>query len=118
MILNLLSVICFSAGLLFFTGTVLGVMRFPDFYTRVHAAAKGDTLSSLLLLVGIVFQLLSHPDLATVLTCGKLAFIIAFIFVASPTATHAIIEAGYVGGMAGWTPPDQNPEPLEVQDGD
>ncbi len=118
MILNLLSIILLAAGLLFFTGTVVGVMRFPDFYTRVHAAAKGDTLSSLLLLMGIVCQLMSEPSLATVLTCGKLIFIIAFIFVASPTATHAIIEAGYVGGMAGWTPPDQNPEPKELADGD
>ena len=117
MILNFLSIVFFAAGLLFFTGTVMGVIRFPDFYTRIHAAAKGDTLSSLLLLMGIVCQLLSEPSLTTLLTCGKLVFIIAFIFVASPTATHAIIEAGYVGGMAGWTPSDQNPRPTEVVDG-
>ena len=39
-----------SLGLLFFFGTSLGLLRLPDFYTRMHAAGKGDTLSSLLIL--------------------------------------------------------------------
>ena len=38
-------------GLLFFLGAAVGLFRFPDFYTRIHAAGKGDTLSSLLILL-------------------------------------------------------------------
>ena len=35
-------------GLVFFLGTAVGMVRFPDFYTRMHAAGKGDTLSTML----------------------------------------------------------------------
>ena len=39
-------------GLVFFLGTAVGMVRFPDFYTRMHAAGKGDTLSTMLMLAG------------------------------------------------------------------
>ena len=41
------------AGLVFFLGAAVGLVRFPDFYTRMHAAGKGDTLSSLLVVLGL-----------------------------------------------------------------
>ena len=37
-------------GLVFFLGTAVGMVRFPDFYTRMHAAGKGDSLSTMLIL--------------------------------------------------------------------
>jgi len=52
MIINTLSIILICVGLFFFLGTVIGVLRFPDFYTRMHAAGKGDTLSTVLILLG------------------------------------------------------------------
>ena len=39
-------------GLIFFFGSAVGMVRFPDFYTRMHAAGKGDTLSTMLMLGG------------------------------------------------------------------
>ena len=45
-----LAYIFMGFGSLFFLGATLGILRFPDFYTRMHAAGKGDTLSSLLFL--------------------------------------------------------------------
>ena len=48
-------------GLLFFVGTSVGMIRFPDFYSRMHAAGKGDTLSTMLMLAG--FGLVTkHPQ--------------------------------------------------------
>lgn len=90
------SVVFICLGLLFFLGTTVGVLRFPDFYTRMHAAGKGDTLSSMLILFGSALYILSgdHIDYATILLAIKLLIIMNFIFIGSPTATHAIMNAG------------------------
>lgn len=89
-------------GLVFFCGTVIGILRFPDFYTRMHAAGKGDTLSSMLLLAGFAMHYVRDFTLAELLVAGKLMAIVAFVFVASPTATHALVDAGYSAGAHPW----------------
>ena len=91
-----------ALGLLFFFGTVLGVHRFPDFYTRMHGAAKGDTLSSLLMILGILLISIKHFDVVTSVRAAKLFFIILFLFIASPAAAHALISAGYRKGVQPW----------------
>lgn len=91
------------AGLLFFLGATVGLLRFPDFYCRVHAAGKGDTLSTVLLLGGLILYLLRDLNAFTLLTALKLALIVLFIFVASPAATHTIIDAGYEARVPYWT---------------
>ncbi len=50
--LNIIVIFLMVLGLFFFLGTGVGLLRFPDFYSRMHAAGKGDTLSSILLLTG------------------------------------------------------------------
>ncbi len=52
MIIHILVIIAMLTGLLFFVATTVGIIRFPDFYSRVHAAGKGDTLSTTLFLGG------------------------------------------------------------------
>ena len=47
-ILYSISAFCVISGLIFFFGSAVGVVRFPDFYTRMQAAGKGDTLSTIL----------------------------------------------------------------------
>ena len=44
--MEILAYILISTGLIFFLGTTIGLLRFPDFYSRMHAAGKGDTLST------------------------------------------------------------------------
>jgi multicomponent Na+:H+ antiporter subunit G len=90
-------------GLLFFVATTVGIIRFPDFYSRVHAAGKGDTLSTTLFLGGAILFLLRDLNGGTLLTAGKLMLIVFYIFIASPTATHAIIDAGYEFRVPYWT---------------
>ena len=89
-------------GLIFFLGTVLGVHRFPDCYTRMHGAAKGDTLSSSLFIIGIMLVSFHHFDIPGLVRLVKLAFIIAFIFIASPAASHALVAAGFTQGIVPW----------------
>ena len=55
-ILNALSIILIFSGLIFFMGASVGLLRFPDFYTRMHAAGKGDTLSTILITAGMSAQ--------------------------------------------------------------
>ncbi len=71
----------------------LGLIRLPDFYTRLHAGGVIDTLGAELMLVGMMFQ--AGLSLVTV----KLFLIGTFLFFTSPTSTHAIANAAYVAGL-------------------
>ena len=95
--MNYLGYILISTGLVFFLGTTIGLLRFPDFYTRMHAAGKGDTLSTVMILIGCIC--LVPMDL---LLAIKILLIINFIFIGSPTATHAMMDAGNKAGAAPW----------------
>ncbi len=100
MIITVISVILILAGLIFFLGAAVGLVRFPDFYTRMHAAGKGDTLSSLLVLLGFaVYQLHDFESFSEswliLLVILKLITISTFILITSPTSTHALMDAGW-----------------------
>lgn len=103
MIIHILVIIAMLTGLLFFVATTVGIIRFPDFYSRVHAAGKGDTLSTTLFLGGAILYILRDFNGETLLTAVKLLLIVFYIFIASPTATHAIIDAGYEFRVPYWT---------------
>lgn len=100
---NAITVMLLLAGFFFFFATTVGLLRFPDFYSRMHAAGKGDTLSSVLILSGLALYNIHHLLLTDLLTALKIIFILVFIFIASPTATHAIINAGFESGVMPWT---------------
>lgn len=95
--IEFLSIIMIVSGLFFFLAAVMGIIRFPDFYTRMHAAGKGDTLSTILVIGGIaIYYMDSHGwNLSSVLVGLKMFAIVIFIFIASPTSTHVLMQAGY-----------------------
>ncbi len=100
MIITIISMALVVGGLVFFLGASTGLIRFPDFYTRMHAAGKGDTLSSLLVLLGFaVYQLKDFQSFSenwlVLLVIVKLLGISAFILLTSPTSTHALMDAGW-----------------------
>lgn len=109
--LNGVVIVFVVLGLFFFFGTSVGLIRFPDFYSRMHAAGKGDTLSSVLLLAGLALYHLHHLTVDSVLVAFKILFIIVFVFVASPTATHAIMDAGYEAKVKYWTKRKERTKP-------
>lgn len=108
--LNIIVILLMVTGLFFFFGTTIGLHRFPDFYTRTHAAGKGDTLSTILLLSGLALYNLHHLTPDTVLVSLKIMFITVFILITSPTATHAIMDAGYESKVKHWTRRNDNSE--------
>lgn len=110
MILNIICIILVCTGILFFIGGAVGMIRFPDFYTRMHAAGKGDTMSVFLILIGLAVYQLGDFNLANILVTGKILFISVFIMWASPTSTHALIKAGLEEGQKLWTRKDTKEE--------
>ncbi len=101
--IEVISIVLISAGFLFFFATSVGVVRLPDFYCRMHAAGKGDTLSTVLILTGLALYNVNHFSGDTLLVSVKIMFIAVFIFLASPTASHAILDAGFESGAEPWT---------------
>ncbi len=101
--LNGVVVVLMLVGLFFFFGTTVGLLRFPDFYCRTHAAGKGDTLSVMLILLALALFNLHHFSWEALLVSGKIIIICVFVFIASPTATHAIMDAGYESRVRPWS---------------
>jgi multicomponent Na+:H+ antiporter subunit G len=54
------------------------------------------------MLIGMALYNLHHFGTAELLVSLKILFISVFIFLASPTATHAIVDAGYESGVMPW----------------
>ena len=105
----ILSIILITAGVFFFFTATFGLLRFPDFYSRLQATGKGDTLGSLLVIAGLaLYNLSSGISLASVLVSVKLLLIAVFIFIANPTATHALTRAGQDAGVEPWTKEDNS----------
>jgi multicomponent Na+:H+ antiporter subunit G len=70
----------------------IGILRFPDFWSRMHAASVTDSAGMILLVLGMCLQ--AGLTLITV----KLLIIAAFIFITGSTATHAVANAALVSG--------------------
>jgi multicomponent Na+:H+ antiporter subunit G len=79
-----------SAGIVV---AAFGLVRLPDFYTRLHAGGVTDTLGAELMIIGLAIQ--SGFSLITV----KLFIIGLFLFFTGPTATHATANAAWVAGL-------------------
>jgi len=79
-----------SAGIVI---SALGLLRLPDFYTRLHAGGVTDTFGAELIIIGMAIQ--AGFTLLTV----KLVIIGLFLFFTGPTATHATANAAWVAGL-------------------
>jgi multicomponent Na+:H+ antiporter subunit G len=91
------SILFLLGGFFFFVAATVGLLRFPDFFCRLHATGKGDTLAVLLSLIGLsIYEGFS-------LTSLKILFIAVFMFLAQPTSTHAISRAAMRCGLEPWT---------------
>jgi len=73
------SFLCISGG--------VGILRFPDFYTRMHAVGVTESLATAMILIGLI---LHNPDF---LVDVKLLIILLMTLFISPTASHALAQA-------------------------
>ena len=103
--INLGSWLLIVAGSIFCMIGALGLLRMPDFFTRMQAASLVDTIGAGLLLAGMMLQ--AGLSVVTV----KLAFIGLLLFFTSPTATHALARAARARGLEPVLADDASPAP-------
>lgn len=97
--MNLLTWISFAlillGGFFFLAGTV-GMLRFPDIYTRLHALTKADNLGLGLTALGLALQAESLPAIL------KLGLIWSLALIASSTACYLVANSAVRGGLRPW----------------
>lgn len=101
--MNIIVIILLAFGLLFFIGGSVGIIRFPDFYSRLHPAGKLDTIGLLMTMLAAALYTIQDFSAESLLTGLKIMLIVVFVFITSPTATHAIVDAGIRAGLRPWT---------------
>ena len=92
-------VITISSGFFILVGSFLcvsggiGLLRFPDFYTRMHAVGVTDTLGAGMILVGLM--ILSTDFLVF----AKLVMVLLFTLLIGPTTSHVLAKAAFHNGV-------------------
>jgi multicomponent Na+:H+ antiporter subunit G len=92
---ELISLLLMIAGAIFFAAGTIGLLRFPDVYSRLHAVTKADNLGLGLIVAGLVVQAES------VAVGAKLILIWLLALVAAATASHLIGNRALRDGIAG-----------------
>lgn len=92
-LLDVATWVCLIGGSIFALIGVIGILRFPDVYSRIHAASLIETLGAGLILFGLMLQ--AGLSLISV----KLALIFIFLFFTNPTATHALARSLIYAGI-------------------
>jgi len=93
LVFDIISWILLVTGSFFCLTGGIGLLRFPDFFSRIHAASLTDTLGASLIMVGLVFQ--AGFNIVMV----KLIMILLFSLLAGTTASHAMGKAALKSGL-------------------
>lgn len=91
--MSLLRDLALLAGSFFILAAAVGVFRFPDFYTRLHAATKLSTLGGILVFVAAALEF------GNALAASRLLLITAFFFLTAPLSAYLIARSGYLRGL-------------------
>ena len=96
MIIDILTVILLLVGALFFLAGTLGLLRFPDVYTRLHALTKADNVGLGLIVIALMLQADSW------FVVGKLLFIWILILLAGSGVAHLVASTAQKRGIKPW----------------
>ncbi len=91
-----LTVVLLAAGAVFFLGGTLGLLRFPDVYTRIHALAKADNVGLGLMIAGLAVQADSW------MVVGKLLLIWGLVLLAGASVAHLVSRGALQRGVRLW----------------
>jgi multicomponent Na+:H+ antiporter subunit G len=94
---------CLVAGAAFFFAGTVGLLRFPDVYTRLHALAKADNLGLGFTLLGLLFR---TTDLAAAL---KLVLVWLLVLMASALVSYLVARRTWGSGIDYWRAPERQP---------
>lgn len=95
----LISLFLLGGCFFIFTG-VLGIVRFPDVYCRMHAATKGPTLGMMLLMIASMIFFATMPESGG--SIAKALLVIAFILITNPIGAHMLSKYAYLHGTRLW----------------
>jgi multicomponent Na+:H+ antiporter subunit G len=90
---DLISVVFLVTGSFFAVIGGVGIVRLPEFFSRMHGAGITDTMGAGMIMIGLMFQ--AGASLVTV----KLLMILFFLLVTSPSSCHALAKAAITHGM-------------------
>ena len=96
MLIEVLAALLLAGGAFFIAAAVLGILRLPDFYTRLHAVGKCETAGLGLSLLGLAL-LSRDPEVGI-----KLLLVLLLVGIANPTATHALARGARRSGLPFW----------------
>ena len=94
--MNILSIIFIVAGLFFLIVAAIGVIRFPDVYSRSHAVSLTDSLGAFFMLVGIAL----HEGLS--INMLKILVVLILLYILNPVIAHATVRAALRSGLKPW----------------
>ncbi|MFC0522525.1 monovalent cation/H(+) antiporter subunit G [Pontibacillus salicampi] len=98
MLWHIVIIIFLISGTFFILSSSIGIIRFPDVYTRLHAATKGATLGVAGIMIGaFLFMFIEHG-----IVSGKLILGIIFVLLTAPVSGHMISRAAYRSGVKLW----------------
>lgn len=95
-LLDVATVVLVCAGLFFFLAGTVGLLRFPDIFTRLHALTKADNVGLGLVLLGLAFQ---APSVAAVI---KLLLIWVLVLTGSSAACFLMARRALRNGLVPW----------------
>jgi len=102
-VLEAISALLLIAGAFFYLAGTVGLLRFPDVYTRLHALTKADNLGLGCVVLGLALQ---AQSLSVAL---KLLLIWPLVLIASATVSYAIARRADTLGIAPWTRKTKQP---------
>lgn len=100
-VLDWIAIVCILAGALLSFIAGIGLIRFPDLLSRMHAASKPQVLGLLLMLVGIGMRIIPQEETG-VFSVGTLLLVGLFQVVTVPVAGHIVARVGYRTGRIRW----------------
>jgi len=86
-------------GLFISSMSVVGLMRFPDIYTRLHAATKTTTFGSIFIVAGVIVENLIYMDQSSLVIVIHAMLALMVIIFTNPISAHAIARASMLSGI-------------------
>ena len=103
-LIDILSWLCLLTGAIFSVLGGIGLIRFPDFYARLHGGGITDTMGAGMIILGLLFQAF-QSGIATATTttpwlvAAKLLMVLFFLSITSPSSCHALAQAAWQDGL-------------------
>lgn len=114
-VLDILVFLLYLGGLFFNLAAVVGILRLPDVYCRLHSSSKNTTLGSTMIATGLALRFFEAGQIPAAL---KVFLIAILILIIAPIGSHALARAAYQNGapLSELTVCDQYLESLTNQD--